>query len=305
MTSQAPNHPRIAVIGGGAIGGFVAARLAQAGRDVTLCLRTPFTELIVESQGRRTTARPTISADPQAEQPAEWVLVAIKAQDTAGAAPWIERLCDARSTLVMLQNGVDHQGRVSSFAGKAGVLPALVYIGAERLAPGHIRQHGGGKLVVPRGEPAKRLSDLFQKSGIAIEETEDFMTATWMKFLGNVFGNPLTALTMRRLDVLRDPAIKELARGLLEEAVAVGRACGARLAPDQVERTLMEVSNYPNEGGTSMLYDRLAGRPMEHDYITGAVVRAAEQHGIDVPLNKAVLALLAALNTGFASPGGR
>jgi 2-dehydropantoate 2-reductase len=57
----------------------------------------------------------------------------------------------------------------------------------------------------------------------------------------------------------------------------------------------LEVSNYPAKGGTSMLYDRLAGRPMEHDYMTGAVVRAAGQHGIDVPLNKAVLALLSAL----------
>src|SRR5271169_6490817 len=141
MTPQSPFQRRVAVIGGGAIGGFVAARLAQAGRDVTLCVRTAFPELIVESQGRRTTARPAISADPGAQQPTEWVLVATKAQDTAGAAPWINRLCDARSTLVVLQNGVDHEARVSQFAGEATILPSLVYIGAERLAPGHIIQH--------------------------------------------------------------------------------------------------------------------------------------------------------------------
>jgi 2-dehydropantoate 2-reductase len=299
MASLAPFQPRIAVIGGGAIGGYVAARLAQAGRDVTLCVRTPIAQLIIDSQSERTIARPKISADPGNQSPAEWVFVATKAHDTASAAPWIKRLCTAASTLVITQNGIDHEARVRKYAGKASILPSVVYIGAECLAPGHILHHGGGKLVVPRAEAAKRLSATFQNSGIVIEETDDFTTAVWTKFLANVFGNPLTALTMRRLEVLREPAIQELARGLLEEAVTVGRACGARLASDQVEKTLLEVSNYPAEGGTSMLYDRLAGRSMEHDYMTGAVVRAAKQHGIDAPLNKAVLALLSALEAGL------
>jgi len=302
MASSASSQPRIAVIGGGAIGGFVAARLAQAGRDVTLCVRTPIAQLIIDSQGERTIARPRISANPGDEQPAEWVFVATKAQDTAEATPWIKQLCQrGGSTLVVAQNGIDHEARIRKFAGKASILPSVVHIGAERLAPGHILHHGGGKLIVPRGEAGKRLSALVQNSGLVIDETDDFTTAAWTKFLANIFGNPLTALTMRRLEIFREPAIQELARGLLEEAVAVGRACGARFPRDQVERTLTEVSNYPAKGGTSMLYDRLEGRPMEHDYMTGAVVRAAKQHGIDVPLNKAVLALLSALEAGLPS----
>ena len=115
------------------------------------------------------------------------------------------------------------------------------------------------------------------------------------ELLGNLAVNPITALTMRRREVFRDPAARALALSLLEEAVVVGRAAGAKLAEDQAQRTLKELSGYSASGGSSMLYDRIAGKPLEHEYLTGAVVRAAERHAISVPVNRTILALLEAL----------
>jgi 2-dehydropantoate 2-reductase len=145
------------------------------------------------------------------------------------------------------------------------------------------------------------LASLFAGSGVGVRQSEDFLTASWMKLLGNLAANPMTALTARRMEVMHDRGIRELALSLLEEAVAVGQASGAKLAKDQAQKTLAELSGYSHSGGSSMLYDRLAGRPLEHDYLTGAVVRAAARHGIDVPLNRAVLAILAALSEGFSA----
>jgi 2-dehydropantoate 2-reductase len=134
---------------------------------------------------------------------------------------------------------------------------------------------------------------------VEVTPTPDFLTASWRKLLGNVAANPLTALTMRRIGVLREPDVNALAQGLLHEAVAVGRAAGARLKPEDVPSVLEWQRGLDAGAGTSMLYDRLAGRPLEHEYITGAIVRTANRHGVDAPLNRAILALLRALSGGL------
>jgi 2-dehydropantoate 2-reductase len=303
MTSSDPSSPSIAVIGAGGIGGCVAARLALAGRQVRLCARRPFDALVLEEGGERREAPVTVATDPAEAGRADWVMLATKAQDTQDAAPWLARLCDRATTLVVLQNGIDHEARVAPIANSANVLPAVVYIGAERVAPGHVVQHGGGTLVVPEGEAAGDLACLFQGSGIVVEGTADFLSVAWRKILGNIIGNPITALTLRRMEVFREPAIRELAVALVEEAMAVGRACGASFADGTVAGVVGALVAYNPQGGSSMLYDRLAGRRLEHEHLTGAVVRAADAHGIAVPLNRAVLALLSALDAAPAASG--
>jgi 2-dehydropantoate 2-reductase len=96
--------------------------------------------------------------------------------------------------------------------------------------------------------------------------------------------------------VLRRPDIQELCRAVLEEAIAVARADGARLADDEVARTMATLMTFSGELGTSMYFDRLAGRELEVEALTGAIVAAAERHGIATPLNGALLTLLRAVN---------
>ena len=130
------------------------------------------------------------------------------------------------------------------------------------------------------------------------------VSAAWRKLLGNLAANPITALTMRRIDVLRDPDVAALARRVLEEGLAVARADGAQLGPEDIEAELRMYARVNPGGGSSMLYDRLAGRPLEHEYIIGEVVRRAERHGIPVPLNRALLTLLRALAASVPPSSG-
>jgi 2-dehydropantoate 2-reductase len=120
-------------------------------------------------------------------------------------------------------------------------------------------------------------------------------TAAWKKLLDNVVANPITALTLRRIGVMREPGIADLASGLLLEALQVGRAEGADLHDTDVEAVITGTARYGEGTGSSMLYDRLAGRPLEHQYLTGEVVRRGQARGIPVPLNSALLALLDAV----------
>jgi 2-dehydropantoate 2-reductase len=125
---------------------------------------------------------------------------------------------------------------------------------------------------------------------------DDFATLAWRKLLINAIASPVTALTLQRQAVLRRPDVQALCLAVLDEAIAVGRAEGARLNADEAARTLAALFTFSGELGTSMYFDRLAGRPLEVEALTGAIVAAAERHGIATPLNRALLALLRAIN---------
>lgn len=97
---------------------------------------------------------------------------------------------------------------------------------------------------------------------------------------------------MRRMEVFQRPDIIELARALLTEAMTVAQADGARLSDVDVDEMLDVYAQFNGDSGTSMLYDRVAGRELEHEAITGAVVSLAERYGIGVPLNRVILTLV-------------
>lgn len=286
----------VAIIGAGAVGGVAAAALAAGGQDVTLCLRRPLPRLIVELNGQVAGVQAKVVTDPALASPVDYVLLATKAQDTAGAASWLDQLVGPDTIVAVLQNGIDHAERVAPLLRQGQVLPAVVYSPAEIIAPGHIRSSGSPRYIVPAGLSGAAFAGLFEGSGLKVEQADDFVTTAWRKFLGNVSVNPITALALCRFGIMRDPEIRDLAKAILTEAVAVGQAAGARIDGSEIEGFLDGFAAHDPNGGSSMLFDRLGGRSMEHEQLTGALVRAAVRFGIEVPFNRAVLALLRGLD---------
>lgn len=294
---------RIAIIGAGAIGGTIAGVLADAGHDVTLCVRAGIQPLSVDIAGRRIAPRIDIRTSPDDMGEFDWVMVATKVQDTAGTFPWLRRLVGASTRLVALQNGIDHVSRFSDVVPPARILPALVHVSAELLSPGVVKHHSGRRIVVPMGPDGQTFASLFAGTVIDVALTEDFLTASWLKLFGNVAVAPITALTLSRIGVLRQPDVRELAHGLLAEARATGNAVGATISGDDLNQVLKAFDEYDPDGGSSMLYDRLAGRSLEYEHLTGALVQEADRHGVPVPLNRAVLALLRGITTNTGGSG--
>jgi 2-dehydropantoate 2-reductase len=214
--------------------------------------------------------------------PVDWVLLCTKAQHTEAAAPWLKRLCGPLTRVAVLQNGIDHVARVAPLAGGAAVVPVLVYYTGERLAPDRVRlRHGGAHdLLAADDDAGEAFAQLFAGTELRVVLSGDFLTLAWRKLL-NVVANPITALTLQRQAVLRRPDVHELCRAILDEAVAVARADGARVADDEAERSLATLAGYSGELGTSMYFDRLAGRTLEVEALTGAVAAAGARHGID------------------------
>jgi len=286
---------RIAVVGLGAIGGALAAPLVESGQhDVVLCVREPFERLVVESPARTVEVHARCETDPTRVGPADWVLLATKAQDVPGAAKWLAALARAGTVIAVLQNGVEQRERLAPFAGAAEVLPVVVELPARRTAPGRVRMRGGARLTAPAGRAGAAFAALFASGGVAVELAADFTTAAWHKLCLNSASGALTALTSRPIGVLHEPGMAELALGIMRECLAVGRAEGAALDDSVADAILARLLALPPDSGNSMLYDRLAGRPLELDARNGAIVRFGARHGIATPLNSAATALLAA-----------
>jgi 2-dehydropantoate 2-reductase len=303
MSSSAPSA-RTAVIGGGAVGGLIAAFAREAGHDVTLCLRAPLEELTLSTGGEVLRPDLRFATEPGQVARHDWVFLTTKAQDTQGAAGWLDALCGPGTVVAVVQNGIDHVERVAPLLPDgAEALPTLAYMAVERVAPGRIVHHFSSELHVPEGQSAERLEELLAGSRLTVRGVTDFRTAAWRKLFTNVAANPLTALLLQRMHILGDEEMRARAEEILMEALAVAQAEGARLDEEDVRRALRANLAVGPDGGTSTFYDRLAGRPMEHEHITGAVVRAADRHGMAAPLNRLLLTMLRAADRELRERG--
>ncbi|MFB7368303.1 2-dehydropantoate 2-reductase [Streptomyces sp. NPDC056222] len=294
---------RVALVGVGAVGGVMAAGLASTGRlEVTACVRSPLGELRIDRpEGAVEKVSIPQVLDPAQASAVDWVVLATKAHQTAGAKPWLERLCAAGTRVVVLQNGVEHRERVAPLLGAAArVLPAVVEISAESPQRGHIRLFNRPRIVVPEEDDGVEFAALCQGSGITVSLTDDFVTATWEKLCLNAANGAITALTTRRMPVFDNPRVAQLGRALVEEARQVATASGANLPDDLADQVIARLRTMPAESGSSMLWDRLAGRPLEYDARNGAVVRAGARLGIPTPYNDTVTALLEAVSPSGA-----
>jgi len=286
----------VAVVGAGAVGGYFASQAWVAGNSLNICERTAFDQLVVESGGQTIEVDAPVYTDPADVGVHDWVFVATKTHDTAAAAPWLASLCGPDTVILVIQNGVEHVERMTPFAGPASILPAIARYGGEAIAPGHIRHYTYGNLFVPDDPSGQRLVELFRGSNVEVTPTARFSAEAWGKLVTNVAANAIPALTQQRFPVLRIPAVADLARGLMRECVAVAGAEGIVLSDSLPASEVERMAGLPDHVGSSMLYDRLAGRTLEYDALNGAVVRGGERHGVPTPLNQAMVALLSAIS---------
>ncbi|WP_423602556.1 2-dehydropantoate 2-reductase [Sphingomonas sp. MS122] len=284
---------KIAVVGTGAIGATVAAWLiADPALDVTLCARTPFERLRVQTPAGDLESRPTLLTDPAMAMPADWVIVATKTYDAAGAARWLERLVQDGTRVAILQNGVEHLARFPQLDPDR-IVPVVVDIPAERTAPGEVVQRRTGSLTVPAGPAGEALAALFAATPIELRLTDDWLTAAWAKLAINCAG-VVSALTLKPAGIAHDPEIAELMRGLVSECIAVGRAEGAALDDEVADRVIEGYRSGPADSINSIHADRLAGRETEIDARNEVIVRLGARHGIDAPLNRMAAAIIRA-----------
>ena len=284
----------IAIVGPGAIGGTIAAWLAQhPAHQVSIAARTPFTTLHVEHPSGSLTAHPQVWTDPAQARRVEWVLVATKAYDSASAAQWLTALRDDATRVAVLQNGVEHVARFAPHVPAERIVPVMVDCPAERTAPGRIRQRGAIHMVVPQGAAGAAFVGLFAHSAIDVSETADFTTQVWRKLCLNSAG-ALSAILLKPAGIVQHDGVAAIMRQIIAECAAVARAEGAQLDDSVIDDVIAGMRRSPPDSINSLHADRVLGRPMEIDARNGVIVRLGRKHGIATPINEMVVALLEA-----------
>jgi 2-dehydropantoate 2-reductase len=315
---------KLAVLGAGAIGGWLGARLALAGEDVTLIARGAHLEAmrtkgvtILEPDGIELVVRPRCTDDLRVLGSADVAFVTVKAHSLPGLARELGAAVSSQTALVFAQNGIPwwyflglDEGRwlesvdpglvIARNIDSDQVVGCVVYPATNVVVPGVIRREEGNRftLAEPDGSRSERvvaISAQLIRAGLKAPISTRIRDEVWLKLVGNATLNPLSALTRATLgDMLADAGMRALALTMMQEVEAVARSLGVEL-PLEIERRL-EGSAALGDHRTSMLQDVEAGRPLEVEALVGSVVELAGQAKVPVPNLQAVYQLTRALD---------
>ncbi|MDE2163125.1 MAG: 2-dehydropantoate 2-reductase [Alphaproteobacteria bacterium] len=289
---------QVVIIGPGAIGCAVGSALTEAGHDVTFCSRQPFERVSVEKVGGASTLFPARVVLSGKDVPsADWVLLCVKAHQVPSAAGWLAAATGPRTKVAVLQNGVEQRERTEPFVPEGTtIVPVVVDLPASRAAPGEVTWHSRALLSVAESASGKEFCTLFTGSFVTASTTDDLITRAWAKLCVNAPGGAILALTGQPMRVFHKAGVVDVARAILQECIAVGRAEGAKLDDALVDRQIEIFLKAGPDEGNSMYADRMAGREMEWDARNAVIVRKGALHGIATPVSAALVPLLAALN---------
>jgi 2-dehydropantoate 2-reductase len=317
---------RIVIAGAGAIGGYLGARLSRAGADVVLFARGPHLRamqqrgLRVQSPDGDFEVKPELTADLATVGQADVVFLGVKAHSLTALAPSLPQLFHQDTVVVSTQNGIPwwyFQGAPGELAGLSldrvdpgGVIAkaieprrivgSLAYFSTDLAEPGVIHHTEGNRISF--GEPSGERSERVRRIAEALIAAEFRCPATtrirheiWVKLLGNVAFNPISALTGGTLEELvRHPEVSQVVREVMREAEAVAARLDIEL-PISIEQRMAGAEKV-GAHKTSMLQDLEAGRPMEIEAVVGAVVELGERLGVPVPVTRTVYGLVKLLD---------
>jgi 2-dehydropantoate 2-reductase len=301
---------KILVMGAGAIGAYYGAKLKRAGEDVYLCARGKHLRalkthgLVMKGGGEEIVLKIPATDNPSEFAPYDLALFCVKSYDTISAAEQLRGCLTPGGVVMTLQNGVENEAVLCTVFPRESVIGGNARVGAEIVAPGTLVHSGYGyiefgELDGTQTPRATRLAEMFRRAGIYGELTRDLKTIRWIKLMGNNGTNCVCALGRCSLaQALKDPEGYRLMHELMLETVKVGQAEGAKLTDEMADNALKRLRAIANadEIRPSTLQDVERGKPLEYDAIAGAVIRAADHHGIAVPATRTAHALLKLLD---------
>ena len=296
---------KIAIVGAGAIGGWIAARLGLAGNRVSVLARGATLQalgrgLYIKEHGATERVDVFASNDPRKLGAHEVVIIAVKAPALAEAAEWAGPLIGQKTVIVPMLNGVpwwfldggrlqsvDPHGRIETSLPREKVVGSVVHAACRRVEPNRIEVTHADKVIL--GEPlggtsdrVDRLGELFEQSGIRVEESDNVRRAIWYKLWGNMTMNPVSALTLATADrILTNDELKPFILACMAEAAEIGSAIGCPISESGEDR--MAVTARLGAFKTSMLQDVEAGRLIELEALVGAPREIGRRVGVATP----------------------
>jgi len=328
---------KVAIIGAGAIGGYVGAKLALAGEQVTFMVRGANLEAIrsngiklIAHDGTEEVARNVVATNNYDEAgPQDIVVLALKANQVEAVAADLPKLFGPETVVVTMQNGipywyfhnhgghlagtvvrsVDPSGRLCELIPPERVIGCVVYPASELVAPGVVQHVEGdrfpvGELDGSTSERVQRVSECFTRGGFKAPVLDNIRAEIWLKLWGNLTFNPISALAHATLvDICQFPLTRTLAADMMSEAQAVAHKLDIEFRVTLEKR--IAGAEKVGKHKTSMLQDVEAGRPVEIDALVGSVVELGRLTGTPTPHIDTVYALVKLLGKGIEDEQGQ
>lgn len=299
---------KIGIIGAGAMGSIVGARLAKAGIDVTLfdtwrehadAIRT--NGLTIEMDDGPFTVTLPIHDRPAPDMRFDIVVTLVKSHSTRAAAMIAREHLAEGGAVISFQNGLGNEEVIAEVIGPERTLGGTLYFGGNVIGPAHVKHsnpHAGIAVggLTPEGQgPARHLAEALRAADFECRVEDDVMAVKWQKALLNVGTNPFaTILNLPNRAAGDIPGIRQAMIACCAEAIAVAKAKGVRLPggddPHDYVRQGTDVHNYEHK--SSMCIDLAAGRKTEVDFMNGAISAFGAQYGVPTPLNTTVTAAI-------------
>jgi 2-dehydropantoate 2-reductase len=313
---------KICIYGAGAVGGLIAGRLARS-NDISVVARGAHLEAIRRdglrirdlATGKEEAFRVRADEDPSKLGPQDYVIVAVKAQNLTEVASQVEKLMDEKTSLVTAMNGVpwwffdrlpfgkgrrievlDPQGALARAMPTERIVGCVVHLAASTPEPGLVSHNMGKRLIL--GEPGGRNTERTKRIVDALAAAQFEAVAStfiekdfWVKLLGNVSFNPVSALTGATADrLIADSQVKGFMVAIMREVLAIGRAVGVDADIDPEAR--IDMARALGVFKTSMLQDMEAGKSLEIDGLLTGTLDIARQAGVAAPYTESLLGLI-------------
>jgi len=299
---------RAVVLGAGAVGSFLGARLSRVVPTV-LVARAEHAAAI-NSEGLRLSGEldETVRVDAATGMPEcgarTLVIVAVKARSLPSAAEALAPSAGEGSALLCILNGLDPDERLKRELASRGradihVLRALTSTGCNLVRPGEVEYWGGG-LAFPDTREAREIAALFEKAGVPVTRERDFAAEVWKKLAVNCVANPLSAILHVRNREVTAPELAEVRRAVVEEVAACARDAGVELPDDLASRIDSALAGSDNRN--SMLQDIERGNPTEINELNGRIAEMARAGGGDAPVCRTLARLVEFLEPRHGDP---
>jgi 2-dehydropantoate 2-reductase len=289
-------------MGAGAVGGYYGGMLARAGHDVVLIGRSDHVAAILrdglrlETQRFDEQVRLSASTEVSAIADAKLVLFCVKSTDTEAAAAQMRTHLAPDALVVTLQNGVDNAERLRLRIPQP-VLASVVYVATEMAAPGHVKHHGRGELVVETSDRSDALAQMMVAAGIPTELSDNVRGSLWAKLILNCAYNAMSAISQLPYGrLVQGEGVDAVMKDVMAECIAVANADGVRL-PGDVEAAAHRIAVTMPSQYSSTAQDLARGKRSEIDHLNGYVVRRGHALGIATPVNHTLYAMVRLLES--------
>jgi 2-dehydropantoate 2-reductase len=313
-----PTFNHIAVVGAGAVGSFYGAMLARAGHRVTLIGRPAHVQAMTRNGLKLDLATSSTteviqieaSSDLSSLQTADLVLFCVKSTDSTSVALQIAPHLSPHALIMSLQNGVENAALIAQHVPHA-VIPCVVYVATEIPAPGCVKHHGRGDLVIGTmkvsrlSDPQKTLQEiveLFGSAQVPVQISQNVMVELWSKLMINCAFNAISGLAQIQYGKLAAlESVRNTQTALVKEVLAVAQADGIHLSEAVALQAVAQISVTMGSQKSSTAQDMARSKPSEIDHLNGFIVRRGQALGVATPVNQALFALVKLVESAYTA----